>query len=241
MTDNYIDYRELGVDPDEYKKKRVVVELTEEIVSRFDSYEDYYKFLATLDKKVTKTLGRMDDAIPKLDSAMYFDTVCYLLENRPTPQEAFAYTAELYNKDDEWMKVAKNTKLRAYVHRDITSELLSTEIKTVERIVDNELDLKTAMVTSKTPNQSVRRIHKLIKVSDRLDSLEKRVGNIEKRQDVAEYLIKAVVDMSCRDALKTEAQRLIKEGKLTRKEISSITGISIRALTNYAKELKEGE
>lgn len=240
MTEDHeIDYRELEIDPVEYEKKKKLREMRDQLVSHFSSYEEYFRFMASLDKEVTQNLSKDFDGKPRLDSAMFFDTVCYLLENKPTPQEAFAYTAELYDKDDAWMKLAKNTQLRPYIHRDVTTEIFKTDIKTITAITDNDLDLKTAMVSSKTPNQSVRRIHKLIKVSDRLDDLESRVGNIEKRQDVAEFLLKAVVEMSCKDALKVEAKRLILEGKLSRKEISEVTGVSIRTLANYAKEVKE--
>lgn len=234
-----IDYRELGIDPVEHEKQRTLKELRSQIARQFSSYDEYFRFMASLDKEVTETLNKDFDGKPRLEPAMFFDTVRYLLENKPTPQEAFAYTAELYNKDDDWMKVAKNTQLRPYIHKNVTAEILKTDIKTITAITDNDLDLKGAMVSSKTPNQSVRRIHKLIKVSDRLDDLENRVGNIEKRQDVAEYLLKAVVEMSCKDALKLEAKRLILEDKLTRKEISEVTGVSIRTLANYAKEVNK--
>lgn len=234
-----IDYRELGVDREDYERKRRLRNLRDELVSQFNSYDEYFKFMAALDKEVTQNLNKDLDGKPRLDSAMFFDTVCYLLENKPTPKEAFAYTAELYDKDDDWMKIAKNAQLRPYIHKEVTVEVFNKDIKTITAITNNDLDLKTAMVSSKTPNQSVRRIHKLIKVSDRLDNLESRVGNIEKRQDVAEYLLKAVVEMSCKDALKLEAKRLILEGNLSRKEIAEVTGVSIRTLANYAKEVKE--
>lgn len=241
--EDFIDYRELEIDIVDYERKKLLRQMRDQLASQFNSYEEYFKFMAALDKEVTQTLGREADSKPRLDSAMYFDTVCYLLENKPTPQEAFAYTAELYNKDADWMKLAKNTQLRPYVHKEVTSEVLDTDIKTVQHtiqhIINNELDLKGAMVSSKTPNQSVRRIHKLIRVSDRLDNLEERVGNIEKRQDVADHLIKTVVNMSCREALRLEAERLLIEGELSRKEISSITGISLRSLATYAKNLKD--
>lgn len=232
-------YRELEVNQGEYERKRKLLQLRDELVNHFSSYDEYFRFMAALDKEVTQNLNKDFEGKPRLDSAMFFDTVCYLLENKPTPNEAFAYTAELYDKDEDWMKVAKNTQLKPYIHRDVTTEVFKIKSDTVTSIIDNDLDLRTAMVSSKTPNQSVRRIHKLIKVSDRLDDLESRVGNIEKRQDVAEYLLKAVVEMSCKDALKLEAKRLIIEGNLSRKEIAEVTGVSIRTLANYAKEVKE--
>lgn len=241
-VEDFIDYRELEIDIVDYERKKLLRQIRDQLASQFNSYEEYFKFMAALDKEVTQTLGKSADSRPRLDSAMYFDTVCYLLENKPTPQEAFAYTAELYNKDADWMKLAKNTQLRPYIHKEVISEILDTDAETVrhtvQHIIGNELDLKGAVVSSKTPNQSVRRIHKLITVSDRIDSLEKRVGDIEKRQDVAEQLIKTMVDISCRDALRIEAEKLILEGKLTRKEISKLLGISTRTLTTYAKNLK---
>ena len=223
--------------------KRTQKQIIEELVETIGSYSELHKVLSILDRKATPILNKDSELKPRLDNTMFYDTICYLLENKPTPQEAFAYTALLYNKGEDWMNIAKNTQLKPYIHKEVSGSIISskepTVSKAVKSIVDNQLDLKGAMTTSKTPNQSVRRIHKLIKVSDRLDALEERVGNIEQRQDTAEFLLKAVVDMSCREALKIEAKKLIREGNLTRKQISDVTGLSVRVLVNYAKEVKQ--
>lgn len=217
--------------------KKTQQQLIEDLVGTIESYSDLHRVMSALDRKTKPILLSEIELKPRLDSGMFYDTLCYLLENKPTPQEAFAYTAELYNVDDDWMKIAKNTKLPPYIHKEVGSAVLKSGSGTVENIIDNELDLKGAMTTSKTPNQSVRRIHKLIKVSDRLDDLESRVGSIEKRQDTAEYLLKAVVEMSCREAIKTKAIELLRQGDMTKEEISNITGISTRTLIRYSKEM----
>lgn len=220
----------------EFKRQQ---ELIEQLIETIESHSDLHRVLTTLDRKTTPKLAQDKEYKPRMDSSMLYDTICYLLENKPTPQEAFDYTAELYQKDKEWMKVAKNTQLRSYVHTEVAKAVIKSGSETVESMLDNKLDVKGAMTSSKTPNQSVRRLHKLITVSDRLDSLEDRVDLIEQRQDTSEYLLKAVVKMSCREAMKSKAIELIQHSNLTRKEISEITGFSVRTLANYASEISE--
>ena len=214
-------------------------QLIEELIQTIETHQDLYRVMATLDKKATPKLSEDRELKPRFDSSMLYDTICYLLENKPTPQEAFDYTADLYQKDKEWMKVAKNTQLRKYVHTEVAKAVIKSGSETVSDMLENKLDVKSAMVTSRTPNQSVRKLHKLITVSDRLDDLEKRVDLVEQRQDTSEYLLKAVVEMSCREAMKSKAIELIQHSDLTRKQISDITGLSIRTLANYAKEISE--
>lgn len=212
-------------------------DLIEQLLGGVTTYQDMYSLISKIEKKAQKILAKEVEHKPKFDSAMLYDALLFLLENKTLPKEVFDYIAELYNKDEEWMKIAKNTQLKNHTTSEVAKAVVASNSETVKTMKQHKLDVKGAMTSSKTPNQSVRRMHKLITVSDRLDELEKRMDIVEQRQDTSEYVLRAMVETSLRDAIKQKALSLIQEGKLTRKEISEVTGLSVRTLANYAKEL----
>jgi hypothetical protein len=91
---------------------------------------------------------------------------------------------DMYNKDDVWMKVAKHTKLKETDTSKVAAIVVKEDYPIVESIEEKGLSVKKAITNGKTPTQQIRNVSKYISLSDRVDSLERKVSEMEHKYDI---------------------------------------------------------
>lgn len=194
------------------------------------------RMLSTIDNHIYK---EHDGTFkPRFDTTMLYDALSYQLANEAPPIQVFEYVQEVYNKDDDWMKVAKHTQISDKSIKEVTKELFKESYDIVDRAKENGLSIKDVVRKSKTPSQQIRGIHKHITLSDRVDALEAKVAELDIRQKISEMKVDQIENqLSLQiDPNRAIAIRLKLEG-YSQKEISEELGVTTRTLRNWFKQI----
>jgi len=197
----------------------------------------------TVDVMKTKMFSEVTDTLkPRFDDTMLMDALSYQLTNESIPADVYSYVQEVYNKDDDWMKVARHSPLTEKVVKKVSVELFKTDYEIVDKAKEKGLSIKDAIRKGKTPSQQIRSVHKHITLSDRVDALEAKVAELDFRQTVSEMKVEQIGNHL---SLQLDPNRVLaiklKQAGYTQKEISIELGVTTRTLRNWFKELKGKE
>lgn len=209
--------------------------ITPVLVNENSTYKDLHivttKITDSLRKQVHTT--QSDTLKPRFDSTMMFDALSYQLENKAIPVEVFQYVQDLYNKDDDWMKVAKHTKLRDAERGVVAKEVVKCNFPVVIQVGDKGMSIKEAINNGKTPTQQIRTISKYITLSDRVDTLEEKVKEIDLRQVITECRLDSL-EYQISNPQKQIAIKLKLEGN-TNKDIAQTLGVNVKTVGRWLK------
>lgn len=218
--------------------------ITPSLVGEHSTYKD----LHMVTKKVTDALrkevhiNQSETLKPRFDTTMLFDALSYQLENKAIPVEVFQYVQDLHNKDDEWMKVAKHTKLRESERTVVAKEISKCDLPVVTSVEDKGMSVKEAINNGKTPTQQIRTLSKYISLSDRVDKLEEvysgvvqELSTLKVSQAITEYRLSNLEHTLNEDPNKVVARKMKLEGK-TNKQIAGALDISESTVKRMLKK-----
>lgn len=213
--------------------------LTPLLVDENTSYRDLQTVTTRLNDSLRKQVHsfQSDTLKPRFDNAMMFDAISFQLENKAIPVEVFQYVQDLHQKDDDWMRVAKHTKLKDSDRSDLAREVVKCNFKVIDSVKEKGISIKDAINNGKTPTQQIRTISKYISLSDRVDMLEKQVSQINLRQTLTECRLERI-EGEILNPNKVVALKLKAEGK-TNKEIAKLLGISTKTVGRWFKKETE--
>jgi len=207
-----------------------------------------YKDLHVVTKKVTESLrkevhnNQSGTLKPRFDNTMLFDALSYQLENKAYPVEVFQYVQDLHNKDDDWMKVAKHTKLKESDRNTIAKEIAKCEFTVTTEVEGKGMSVKEAISNGKTPTQQIRTLSKYISLSDRVDMLEagysevvQELSTLKVNQVLTNYRLENLENTISEDPNRVVARKLKLEGR-TYKQISEALGISLSTVKRMFKK-----
>ena len=169
---------------------------------------------------------------------MGVDGMVHILRDKGTVEGAYSVVAEKHNKE---LSTLKTFATKEHYNRsqiiDRTTETIPIEISKIR-----EIGFMTMIEKPTTINSMFDNTYTVMMVLGELYTLREEMRQMKVRQTATEIRVGMLEgslspDKSCRQALKVEIKRLLKEGSLTRKEISQSLGVSVRTIANYYKEL----
>lgn len=210
--------------------------LTPALVNENSTYKDLHIVTTKITDSLRKQVhtSQSDTLKPRFDSTMMFDALSYQLENKAIPVEVFQYVQDLHNKDDEWMKVAKHTKLKDTERSSVARQVIKCEFPVVGIVEDKGMSVKEAINNGKTPTQQIRTISKYISLSDRVDMLENKVKEIDLRQVITECRLDSL-EYQISNPQKQIAIKLKLEGR-TNKDIAKTLGVNVKTVGRWLKK-----
>jgi uncharacterized protein YerC len=212
-----------------------------------------YKDLHIVTKKVTDSLrkevhsNQAGTLKPRFDNAMLFDALSYQLEHKAIPVEVFRYVQDLHNKDADWMRVAKHTKLKESDRTSVAKEISKCAFSSVEIVDGKGLSVDKAIRKLETPTEQIRTISKYITLSDRVDMIEagyakltQEFNTLKTEQALTNYRLENLENTLNECPNKVLARRMKLENK-TNQEIAIALGISLSSVKRLLKTMKVSE
>jgi len=227
---------------------------SDSLITENTTYRDAHIYLNQTQTAIKSRVNehQSDTLKPRFDLTMMYDALSYQLENKAIPVEVFQYIQDMYNKDDVWMKVAKHTKLKETDTSKVAAIVVKEDYPIVESIEEKGLSVKKAITNGKTPTQQIRNVSKYISLSDRVDSLERKVSEMEHKYDIEFSKVKEQqmiqenrlesIERDLTDYMnpkKISAIRMRMEGKLN-VEIAEILDVHPKTITRWLKGVAQG-
>jgi hypothetical protein len=160
---------------------------------------------------------------------------CKILDAGITAEEALQYVAEVYRKDDDWVKEVKHNN---YFHAKYVTDQFDSHPVQKEMLSEGTMD-KKPLRDAKTVNNHLNTLHKQRKVHKRLKDLEQQlddttVSTVLNATDITTIAKGLGVSLSSQQE---QAKALKANGRFTQKQISEHLNIPLRTLKRWWKDL----
>lgn len=131
-------------------------------------------------KQQSKDAGKIP--VKRIDPIMSTEGFIYMLENKSTPEDSLAYLNKKFNQPEGWDKKVKNRVLPDYERKaNITHLKLKhseDNITLLQRLLENQYTSFKEIQEPTTYNKQLKHLESVIKISDRVDNLEKEVSEL---------------------------------------------------------------
>ena len=160
---------------------------------------------------------------------------CKVLDTGITAEEALQYVAEVYGKDDEWVKEVKHNN---YLHAKTVTDQFDHHPVQKEMLSEGTMD-KKPLRDAKTVNNQLTTLHKQRKVHSKLKTLEQQlddtiISTVKNSTDINTIAKELGISLSSQQE---QAKALKATGRFTQKQISEHLGVTLRTLKRWWKDI----
>lgn len=165
----------------------------------------------------------------------------YMIDTKASTNETLEYGRKKFGKSEEWLTTIRNKPF--YSQAQILNAVKERR-ESFFNALDSTVDYHKTMITqADTPVSQLNHLSDLITMSDRMDSIEKRLIKVEQHNselqlivELQGYNIEAIHDyIGMNNSEKKNILFQLKEQGLTYKDISDKLGVSIRTLKYWMK------